>query len=170
MTEIRVSYNTRDIDEIMFGTIVHARFLGVKGRARVVFAFVLPMLLGMIAVHYFTALDMLSKEVLAMIWLLYASIACWCTAIAYNAKKMRQINDLAWYRQMDITWVLDAHGCTQNDGPLWPWSGMTNLYHTKNATVLDFALRRMVVIPDIALPLGTTPATLKEQITAWSSK
>jgi hypothetical protein len=167
MTEIRITYNAREVDDINIGMQVHSRFLGAKGRALVIFSFVLPMLAGAILVHNLTSMNMWADEVLVLLFLLYASIICWIFAQGYNARKLRQLNDQAWYRQLDLIWVLNSDGCTQEGAPLWPWSEVTNVHYFKKMTVIDFAVRRIVVLPDAALPDGTTPAILQAQIAEW---
>lgn len=167
MTEIRVTYPAKRVDEMQIGIRLYANFLGLKGRVAVIFSFVLPMVGVPTLLHVFTDLDMLRTEVMVLGWVFYGSLACWMLTSVAFVRKARRINDQTTYRNRDVTWVLTANGCQQVDGIFLPWADASDVFRIKNMTVIDFTIRRAAVLPDDALPEGLFPDAILTQIQRW---
>lgn len=166
MTTITISYPARDVDEVAVGTQLYSRFLGVSGRAWLIFAFVGPILSVGTLTHVFTDLDMLRTEILVLAFAVYGGIITWLCAGVYFSKRLRRHVDQASYRDGQTTWHISPEGCFMSPEYGLKWADLTKIHHFNKMTVLDFAVRRAVVVPDKALPDGMTPQDFADLITA----
>lgn len=166
MTEIRVTYAFNDINERKVGTRLQMQFLGVKGRLLILAALIAPFVVIAPLLHWFTGLNMLHNEVFAAILLFEVGIFCWMFATSRLGKMIDRHVAAAPHRQRDVTWVLTAEGA-QGDGPPYPWAHIIDVQHIAQQTILVLSLRQVIVLPDAALPDGTTPQALQTQIAKW---
>lgn len=164
MTTMTISYHAKDVDEVAVGTQLYSRFLGKSGRAFLILGFAGPIIGVATLVHVFTDLDMLRPEVLVLVYALSAGIISWVFTSAYFSKRLRRLVDQASYRDTQTTWHISPEGCFQSPEYRLEWVDLTAVHHFNKMTVLDFSVRRAVIVPDSALPAGMTPTDFANHI------
>jgi hypothetical protein len=84
------------------------------------------------------------------------------------ARRMVRIQSTSAFRQSEVGVQLDEGGLTFTARTL-PWAAVSGLARWNGCTLVHFSAADALVIPDSALPPGTTPQTLAADIEVWKA-
>jgi hypothetical protein len=83
-------------------------------------------------------------------------------------RRMLRVQSTSAFRQSEVGVQLDDSGLTFTARTL-PWAAVWGLARWNDCTLVHFSAADALVIPDSALPPGTTPQTLATDIEAWKA-